>query len=94
MTNILLEVQDVIRDRIRNPREGSYVSSLISEGENAILRKIGEEALELILAAKSGSRDQVIHEAADLIFHTLILLNFEGLSLEDVLRELERRRRK
>ncbi|MEM3607565.1 MAG: bifunctional phosphoribosyl-AMP cyclohydrolase/phosphoribosyl-ATP diphosphatase HisIE [Candidatus Bathyarchaeia archaeon] len=83
---------EIVVDRIRNPRPGSYVSTLTSKGLNGILRKIGEEAVELILAARNGE-DGLIHEASDLIFHLQILLAFKSLSMKDILYELEARHR-
>jgi phosphoribosyl-ATP pyrophosphohydrolase/phosphoribosyl-AMP cyclohydrolase len=88
---ILGEVFQVIKGRIEAPRPGSYVSGLASKGENAILKKLGEEAAELVIAAKEG--EGIIHEAADLLFHLMVLLAFKGVGLEGVYAELERRRR-
>ena len=83
---------EIVKDRIRNPRPDSYVSTLTGKGLNGILRKIGEEAVELILAARNGE-DGVIHEASDLIFHLQILLAFNGFSMKDIVSELETRHR-
>ena len=83
---------EIIMDRIRSPKPGSYVSTLTGKGLNGILRKIGEEAVELILAAKNGE-DGLIHEASDLIFHLQILLAFKGFSMKDIIYELEARHR-
>lgn len=83
---------EIIEDRIRSPKPGSYVSTLTGKGLDGILRKIGEEAVELILAAKDGE-DGLIHEASDLIFHLQILLAFKGLSMKDIVYELEARHR-
>lgn len=83
---------EIIMDRIRSPKPGSYVSTLTGKGLNGILRKIGEEAVELILAAKNGE-DELIHEASDLIFHLQILLAFKGFSMKDIIYELEARHR-
>lgn len=69
----------------------SYVASLYAQGLPAILKKIGEEATELVLAANSGEKNAIIHETADLWFHTLVLLAQTGLRPEEVLAELERR---
>jgi phosphoribosyl-ATP pyrophosphohydrolase len=69
----------------------SYVAGLYAKGLDAILKKIGEEATETVIAAKGGQRQQVVHEMADLWFHTLVLLAQQGLKPEDVLAELERR---
>ncbi|GGP23567.1 phosphoribosyl-ATP diphosphatase [Silvimonas iriomotensis] len=69
----------------------SYVAKLFHKGQEAILKKVGEEALETILAAKDGDRRHLVSEVADLWFHTMVLLANEGLSAEDVLAELARR---
>jgi phosphoribosyl-ATP pyrophosphohydrolase len=69
----------------------SYVASLHAKGLDHILKKVGEEAVEAVLAAKSGDRTQVVHETADLWFHCLVMLSHQGISVAEVLRELERR---
>ena len=69
----------------------SYVAKLFHKGQDAILKKIGEEAVETVLAAKEGDKAHLVYEVADLWFHTLVLLAHEGLSHEDVLNELVRR---
>jgi phosphoribosyl-ATP pyrophosphohydrolase len=69
----------------------SYTASLFAKGPDAILKKIGEEATELILASKDGKTDAIVYEASDLMFHFLMLLSAFDLSLDDVRRELERR---
>ena len=90
---ILDEVFEVIKDRKKNPKENSYVCSLFSKGENKILEKIGEEAVELILASKENKKEEIIYETADLIFHVLVLLGYKSIELEEVYEELRRRRR-
>jgi len=70
---------------------GSYVARLLAEGEDAVLKKIGEEATETVLAAKSGDRLHIVRETADLWFHCMILLSRHGLGPADVLSELHRR---
>ena len=69
----------------------SYVAALHAKGLDHILKKVGEEAVETVLAAKSGDRSQVVHETADLWFHCLVMLSHEGITVGEVLRELERR---
>ncbi len=92
---ILGELYEVLMDRKLNPREDSYTSRLLyhEKGINAILEKIGEESTELILAAKDGKRDEVIYEAADLIYHLFVLLVKLDIRPEEIWEELERRRR-
>jgi len=69
----------------------SYTARLFSEGPDAILKKIGEETTELILASKDDEAHEIVHEAADLVFHMLMLLAWHGLSIDDIKHELERR---
>ncbi len=88
---ILQQLYDVIRARKRTLPEDSYTAALFRQGEDAILRKLGEEALELVLAVKSGHAPEVVHEAADLIFHLWILLGHLEISPERVFEELQRR---
>lgn len=90
--SIIQEVYDVILDRKENPKEGSYVCSLLKD-ENRILEKVSEESGELILAARGGNKDEIVHEAADLIFHTLVLMASNDVSPEDVSNELRKRRK-
>ncbi len=85
------KVFSVIEDRKRNPREGSYVSGLMKGGIDRILRKIGEEAGEVVIAAKNGDRDELVYELTDLWFHSMVLLCEAGLSPQDISDELERR---
>ena len=71
--------------------ENSYVARLYARGPDAILKKIGEEAAELIMASKDGQLDGIVHEAADVVFHIMALLAFHDLSIDDVRQELARR---
>lgn len=88
---MLERVFEVIMDRINNPKPDSYVSKLISEGEDAVLQKIGEETTELILAVKSKNKKDITHETADLIFHVLVLWGAKNLEISEIFRELENR---
>ena len=88
---ILDDLQQVILSRRDNPSGDSYVSSLFAKGKDEILKKIGEEAIEVIIASKADNRQQIIHELADLWFHCMVLMTEDGLSHADVLRELEKR---
>lgn len=87
----LERIAEVIERRREGDAEASYVARLFAEGEDAVLKKIGEEATETILAAKSGDRLQLVRETADLWFHCLIMLAQQGLGPQDVLAELRRR---
>ena len=82
---------EVIKERIRNPSEKSYVSRLTAKGEDAVLQKIGEEATEVILAAKTDDPKEITFEAADEIFHIMVMLAQKGIPLNTIFEELERR---
>jgi phosphoribosyl-ATP pyrophosphohydrolase len=89
--DILFRLEATINGRKAAASESSYVAALHASGLDAILKKIGEEATETILAAKGGDRAHLTRETADLLFHVLILLAAKGVPLSDVLAELERR---
>lgn len=80
-----------IQERREHPRPNSYTATLFAKGENEILKKMGEEAVEVIIAAKGETDERVIYELADFVYHTLVFLNLRGLTWEDVEAELERR---
>ena len=82
---------EIIQARKANPPAGSYTAQLFAAGEDEIVKKVGEEAVEVILAVKGQGDKRVISEVADLFYHTLVLLAARGLTLADVERELERR---
>jgi phosphoribosyl-ATP pyrophosphohydrolase/phosphoribosyl-AMP cyclohydrolase len=88
---ILEGVLRTIRDRRANPQPGSYTTRLFEGGQDKILKKVAEEAGEVLLASKGGKRDEVIYEIADLLFHTLIVLGYHDIELRDVYGELARR---
>jgi phosphoribosyl-AMP cyclohydrolase / phosphoribosyl-ATP pyrophosphohydrolase len=89
----LSQVFDVICDRRDNPAENSYTCKLFAEGDNKILKKIGEEAVEVVMACKDDDSDAIASEAADLFYHTLVALAHHGVELKDVYRKLQQRRR-
>ena len=89
---VLDELERVIVQRRRDLPEGSYTTRLLRGAPDAVCKKIGEEATEVVLAAKNGDRNNLAWEAADLLYHTLVLLASQGLSLQDVARELDSRR--
>ncbi len=91
MTDILKTLAQTLEQRKTAGAESSYVAGLYAKGLDAILKKIAEEAAETIMAAKDGKADRVVYETADLWFHTLVLLAHQGLSPDDVLKELQRR---
>lgn len=88
---VLKEICDVIEVRKQAAPESSYVSQLLHKGEDAILKKVIEEAGEVLMASKDGDKLHLIKEVADVWFHSLVLLGFHGLRAEDVLMELQRR---
>ena len=91
MSDILERLADVLERRMGGDPQDYYVSRLFSRGEDAILKKIGEEATEAVMAAKDGDRLRIVGETADLWFHCLIMLAHYGLRPSDVLMELRRR---
>lgn len=91
MSEILSQISEILEQRKGADPDSSYVSSLYHKGLDAILKKIGEEATETVMAAKDGDSEKIVYEVADLWFHTLVLLAREGLSAADVLQELDRR---
>lgn len=91
MTDTLNKIFAIIQDRQANPKSGSYTNSLFDEGEDRILQKVGEEAVEVLLAAKGQGRDRLISELADLTYHCLVLLAHQNLTPADIAAELEKR---
>ena len=88
---VLQQLAEVLEQRKNAAADSSYVAGLYDKGLDAILKKIGEEATETVMAAKDGDKEKLIYETADLWFHTLVMLAHEGLSPDDVLNELARR---
>ena len=91
---VLEELFAVIESRKTERPEGSYTAELFDheKGENAVLEKLGEELMEVVLAAKDGDGEALAHESADLVYHLLVLLAMHDLTLEDLLAELRARR--
>lgn len=89
---ILDELYSVISDRKANPKEGSYTNYLFDKGVDKILKKVGEESAEVIIAAKNQSKEETVYEAADLIYHLMVLLVDMGISMDDIYGELQKRR--
>jgi phosphoribosyl-ATP pyrophosphohydrolase len=89
--HILDAVYQVILERKSNPSDNSYTASLMQKGIDKILKKLGEEATEVVIAAKGGVREEIVYEVADLFFHTLVLLGHQGIPLDEVSDELRRR---
>ena len=91
MSEVFERIARVVEDRRRADPSTSYVASLLARAPDAILKKVGEEATELVIAAKDGEHQAIVHETADLWFHTLVLLGACGVTQEEVMAELERR---
>ncbi|EDX86698.1 MazG nucleotide pyrophosphohydrolase domain family [Synechococcus sp. PCC 7335] len=88
----LSQVFSVIRDRQQNPQPGSYTNQLFEGGDNKILQKIGEEAVEVVMACKDNAPDEIAGEVADLLYHTLVAIAHHNVDLNDVYRKLQSRR--
>ena len=90
-TEFLATLETTIRQRLQDADTSSYTAQLAAAGDKRMAQKVGEEAVELALAAVAGDRDELLNEAADLVYHLLVLLNAGGLCLADVSAVLERR---
>ncbi|MFL9711064.1 phosphoribosyl-ATP diphosphatase [Methylobacillus sp. Pita1] len=91
MSDVLDRLAELLEQRKSADPQSSYVAKLYAKGPDAILKKIGEEAAETIIAAKDGDAEKIVYETADLWFHSLVMLAHAGLGPQDVLRELARR---
>ncbi len=94
MTDMLPYLENLIRDRQANPQPGSYTNKLLDEGVIRITQKVGEEAVEVVVAALSQGREAQIGELSDLFYHTLVLMAQLGISLDDINTTLEARHKK
>jgi phosphoribosyl-ATP pyrophosphohydrolase len=92
--DIVEELYELILDRKKNMRDGSYTCQLYRKGKGEILKKVGEESIEVILAAHEDKKDRLVCELADLLYHLLVLMAEEGVTMGDVSEELVRRRGK
>ena len=88
---ILEGVMRTIRERRTNPRAGSYTTKLFEGGHDTVLKKVAEEAGEVLIAAKGGKREEIVYEVADLLFHTLMVLGYHDITLQEVYEELGKR---
>lgn len=93
-TGFIDQLRSIIKDRKENPSDKSYTASLFAKGINKVAQKVGEEAIELVIEAKDDNKDLFMGEAADLLFHYLVLLEAKGYSLDEVIEVLEERHRK
>jgi phosphoribosyl-ATP pyrophosphohydrolase len=91
LNEVLKQLEATIASRKNAAPDSSYVAKLNAKGLDAILKKIGEEATETVIAAKSGARDAIVYESADLVFHLLVMLSHNNIAFDDVLAELKRR---
>ncbi|WP_379968684.1 phosphoribosyl-ATP diphosphatase [Ectobacillus sp. sgz5001026] len=94
MTNVLQELYDEILDRKQNPVAESYTNYLFTKGLDKILKKVGEEATEVVIAAKNNSREELVSEMMDLTYHCLVLLAEQNITLDELKEEANRRRGK
>ena len=90
-SDILMREQAVIIDRKANPEEGSYTNYLFNKGEDKILKKVGEEAAEVVIAGKNRDKDEIKYETADLLYHLSVMLVDNGMTWDDIFEEMERR---
>lgn len=91
--DFLKDLENTIKDRKENPEEKSYTSSLFAKGRNKVVQKLGEEAVELVIEAMDNNDELFKEEAADLLYHYIVLLREKGFGLDDVLQVLKKRRR-
>jgi len=91
MNDVLMQLAEVLEQRKQQPTDKSYVASLYAKGLDHILKKIGEEATEMVIAAKDGDKDKIVYETADLWFHSMVMLADQGLGPQHVINELQRR---
>ena len=91
--DFLSKLEDLLRDRKSSLPEGSYTTTLFKEGIQKILQKVGEESIEYILDAQAGNKERAVYEGADLLYHFLVSLVAQDLSLDAIVHELEQRHR-
>ena len=87
----LADLQKIIKQRRDNPREGSYTNYLFNKGLDKILKKVGEENAEIIIAAKNNEKEETIYETADLLYHLSVLLSFKEIEWPEIMAELKKR---
>lgn len=94
LKSIVEQLYEVIQERKNNPVEGSYTSYLFEKGIDKILKKVGEEATEVIIASKNNNNSEEVSEICDLIYHLMVLMANQGIAIEDIAQELDKRREK
>ena len=92
LAQVLTEVCAVIDDRKAKMPEGSYTTYLFTKGQDKILKKVGEEAAEVIIASKNNVKEEIIYETSDLLYHLSVLLSYHNISWDEVAEELKKRR--
>ncbi len=92
--NVVKDLYKIIEERKENPIAGSYTNYLFEEGLDKILKKIGEESAEVIICSKNNDTKEMVLEISDLVYHTLVLMVLQGVKVEDIMEELEKRREK
>lgn len=90
-TNFLIELQEIIDDRIKNPKNESYISKLFQKGLNKVAQKVGEEATEVVIAALKETDEEFLNESADLLFHLILLIKSKRFSINDVINVMKTR---
>ena len=91
--DILVSLYSLMKERKENPVEGSYTNYLFKEGIDKILKKVGEESAEVIIASKNNDKEEMTYEISDLVYHTLVLMVEKGVEIDDIKAELENRRK-
>lgn len=91
--DILQALYSLMKERKENPVEGSYTNYLFKEGIDKILKKVGEESAEVIIASKNNDKEEMTYEISDLVYHTLVLMVEQGVEIDDIKLELEKRRK-
>jgi len=90
--DVLYNLLDVIKDRKKNPKEGSYTNYLLDKGKEKILKKVGEESSEVIIASMADNKSELVYELSDLVYHSLVLMVSEDIKLGDIALELNKRK--
>lgn len=91
MSNVINDLYEVVKDRLDNPIENSYTNYLFNKGTDKILKKVGEECTEVIIAAKGDSKDDMVAEICDLLYHLEVLMVDRGIEISSVEEELKKR---
>ena len=91
MQGIIYKLAEVIRERRVNPKEGSYTNYLLDKGLDKILKKVGEEASEIIIASKNPEKNELVYEICDLVYHIMVLLEIKDIDILDIKKELFKR---